>query len=76
MMADALVAVLNNGTEIISTRLQSIITRLKKLLLYNNQEADTQLFLHVNDASSHGYNKVTIITVDTDVIVIALVLLL
>lgn len=38
----------------------------------NHEEADTRLLLHVLDASLKGFNKISIVTVDTDVVVIAL----
>ena len=38
----------------------------------NHEEADTRLFVHVNDAVSNGYRKVMIIANDADVVVIAL----
>lgn len=37
----------------------------------NHEEADTRLFVHLADAVSHGYDKVTIRTSDTDVLVLA-----
>ena len=36
-----------------------------------HEEADTRILLHLEDALKHGYNKVSIRTVDTDVIVLA-----
>ena len=38
----------------------------------NHEEADTRVFLHVNDMSLQGHTKITIRTVDTDVLVIAI----
>ena len=37
----------------------------------NHEEADTRVFLHVNDMSLQGHTKITVRTVDTDVLVIA-----
>ena len=37
----------------------------------NHEEADTRVFLHVNDMSLQGHSKITIRTVDTDVLVLA-----
>ncbi len=37
----------------------------------SHEEADTRILLHVQDAVRHGYSKVLIHTVDTDVIVLA-----
>ena len=36
------------------------------------EEADTRIFLHVSDAANHGYAKVMIRTVDSDVLVLAI----
>ena len=38
----------------------------------NHEEADTRLLLHAYDAFLNGFKKILIITVDTDVVVIAL----
>lgn len=38
----------------------------------NHEEADTRMFLHAKDASNSGLRKVSIRTVDTDVVIIAL----
>ena len=37
-----------------------------------HEEADTRLLLHVVDCAKHGYRRVMLRTVDTDVIVIAI----
>ena len=37
----------------------------------NHEEADTWMLLHVAHASAHGHQKVSIRTLDTDVIVLA-----
>ena len=39
----------------------------------NHEEADTRIFVHVRDAVEHGAQNVLIRTVDTDVVVIAVV---
>ena len=36
-----------------------------------HEEADTRILLHLEDALKHGYNKVSIRTVETDVVVLA-----
>ena len=76
MMADALVTSPNNDKVIVSTRLETVISNklinTSALQPCNQEEADTRIFLHVKNISSQGYSKVTVITVDTDVIVIAL----
>ena len=42
-----------------------------KPCIRNHEEADTQMLLHVAHATKHGHQKVSIWTVDTDVIVLA-----
>ena len=39
-----------------------------------HEEADTRILLHLEDAVKQGYNKVSIRTVDTDVVVLAVAL--
>ena len=39
----------------------------------NHEEADTRIFLHVLDCIRNGFKEIKIITVNTDVVVIALV---
>ena len=38
----------------------------------NHEEADTRIFVHIKDGCSRGIKKIMIITVDIDVVVIAL----
>ena len=45
---------------------------LARLAPCSHEEADTRLLLHVADALQKGYKKVTIRTVDTDVMVLAI----
>lgn len=42
-----------------------------KLAPCNHEEADTRMLLHTADAVSKGFDKITIHTVDTDVVVLA-----
>ena len=37
-----------------------------------HEEADTRMFLHVSDAVNHGYGRVMVRTVDSDVLVLAI----
>ncbi len=39
----------------------------------DHEEADTRMFVHVADAINNGYNKILIRSVDTDVVVLAVV---
>ena len=43
-----------------------------RLEMCNHEEADSRMFVHVYDASINGYEKIKVLTVDTDVIVIAI----
>ena len=38
----------------------------------NHEEADSRMFAHVYDAYINGYEKIKVVTVDIDVIVIAI----
>ena len=38
----------------------------------NHEEADTRIFLHAKHATASGHRLITIRTVDTDVVVIAI----
>ena len=38
----------------------------------NHEESDTRMFIHAAHAARHGYTKVALQTVDTDVLVIAI----
>ena len=70
-------------TASIETEKQVIITHHKDILCTQprnttglapctQEEADTRIFLHVLDAANHGYGKVMIRTVDSDVLVLAI----
>ena len=39
---------------------------------YSHEEADTCLLLHMADAVQKGFRKVCVLTVDTDVVVLAI----
>lgn len=50
-----------------------VVTNFKNIIMpCNQEEADMRLLLHVSDACKKGFEKVTIITVDTDIAVISL----
>lgn len=40
----------------------------------NHEEADSQMMLHINHALQHGLNRILVKTVDTDVVVLAVVI--
>ena len=48
---------------------------LTGLVPCSHEEADIRLFLHVSDAVKKGYRKLLLRTVDTDVVVVAMVAL-
>jgi len=52
---------------VITTHKQSV-ARLEPC---SHEAADTRIFVHVNDAVKNGFMKITIRTVDTDVVVLA-----
>ena len=49
-----------------------IISTTNLLAPCNHEEADTRIFLHAKHMNDHGHSSVTIRTVDTDVVVIAI----
>ena len=68
---------INSPAIIVATNENGIVTNsslsnFTNLQPCNQEEADTRLLLHTFDGASKGYKKVLIVTVDTDVVVIAL----
>ena len=61
---------------IVATSLVHVLTNsladISRIDPCNHEEADTRLILHVLDGSNNGYKKISIVTVDTDVVVISL----
>jgi len=77
MLAQSITSINDPTTTIIATSLTQAVTNQcnidnTDLEPCNHEEADTCLLLHVLDASLKGFNKISIVTVDTDVVVIAL----
>ena len=69
---------LNSGSkEVYTTHLNDVLTAheyddsINEIKPCNHEEADTRMFLHVAHAAKHGHQKVSIRTVDTDVVVLA-----
>ena len=64
-----------SGKQLISTYEQHVICKLPQEIVplspCTKEEADTRILLHACDAAKHGYDKIMIRTVDTDVAVIA-----
>ncbi len=69
------ISALDTGKQIITThRAEVICTRSRDtsgLAPCSHEEADTRIFLHLEDAVKEGYTKVSVRTVDTDVLVLA-----
>ena len=76
MIADVVIQIPETLPTIVATIGSKIVSNssLEKLNIEpcNHEEADTRLLLHVLDGANSGIKKVSIITVDTDVVVIAL----
>ena len=76
MITEALIQIPETMATIVATIGSKIVSNssLEKLNieLCNHEEADTRLLLHVLHEANLGIKKVSIITVDTDVVVFAL----
>ena len=76
MISEAVIEIPEILATIVATIGSKIVSNssLEKLNieLCNQEEADTRLLLHVLDGANSGIKKVSIITVDTDVVVFAL----
>ena len=57
-----------SGKHVLSCINREDITRLDPC---THEEADSRLFLHILDASSHGYRRIMITSNDKDVVVLA-----
>ena len=70
------VAEIDTNKQIITTQGTGVLCsnrqNLSTLAPCTHEEADTRIFLHVKDAVQQGFNKVSIRTVDTDVVVLAI----
>uniref|UniRef100_A0A7M5X4A4 Uncharacterized protein n=1 Tax=Clytia hemisphaerica TaxID=252671 RepID=A0A7M5X4A4_9CNID len=62
------IIVSTKGNGVTSNLLQTV----DRISPSNHEEADTHIFKHIFDGRQHGYKNFLIVTVDTDVIVIAL----
>ena len=77
LIADQLVDTCKNiKTTVMSTKLENVISNhrieTQYLMPCFKEEADDRMFTHVKELSRLGYRKITIVTVDTDVVVIGL----
>ena len=66
MSEKTLISTIHDG--VVSNRFNPEMNHLQPC---NKEEADDRMFLHVQNASVSGHRKISIITVDTDVVVIA-----
>ena len=77
MIADSLVeSYKDDECTVAVTRDESVVCNkiidLENLSPCYKEEADDRIYLHANELSNLGFKKVTIVTVDTDVVVIGL----
>ena len=74
MLAERLTTMESNFD--IVTNLENVLSNnvnnLDELFPCNHEEADTRIFLHAKNASDNGIRKLSIVTVDTDVVAVAL----
>ena len=70
------VIAINTDKQIITTKdthvLSNIDQNMSNISPCSHEEADTRIFLHLEDAVRKGYNSAVIRTVDTDVVVLAI----
>ena len=75
MLAESLTTMESNF-DIVVTNLENVLSNnvnnLDELFPCNHEKADTRIFLHAKNASNNGIRKLSIVTVDTDVVVVAL----
>ena len=75
MIADTIPSIQSN-TLLIATKNEHVVSNKdinsSRLEMCNHEEADSRMFIHVYDGSINGYEKIKVVTVDTDVIVIAI----
>ena len=77
MLAINITKIPKNIVEIMATHLEDVLSNnldgdLFTLQPCNHKEADTRLLLHALDTSKSGFKRFLIVTVDTDVVVLAL----
>ena len=76
MISNSVTGIVETSTNIVATVLERVLTNFTMdtsgLEPCNHEEAETRLLLHVYRGSLQGMKKVSIVTVDTDVVIIAL----
>ena len=60
------------GRAVYCTSGEAVISSCTELEPCSHEEADTRMLCHVLHATEHGHKKITIRTVDTDVVVLAI----
>ena len=77
-LAEKISKLSSGSKEIYTTHLDDVLTAHEpddctdEIKSCNHEEADTQMLLHVAHATKHGHQKVSIRTVNTDVVVLAI----
>ena len=76
LLAQDLASIIMPGKQIVCTIGQDVVTNdesvyVETIMPCNNEEADTQVLLHIKNQSEAGHDVLTIKTVDTDVAIIA-----
>ena len=71
---------LGNGKQVISTKGKSVVCSqhrddITDLSPCEQEEADTRIVLHAQDAAKRGYNRVMVRTVDMDVVVLCVLMM-
>lgn len=74
MLADHMVTIKN--LNVVSTKMNDVVSNTEQDLTEmhpcNHEEADTRVIVHVQHGCNNGNQKIMIVTVDTDVVIIAL----
>ena len=75
LVSNSLISQCNQGT-IVCTKESDVVANVPVLTEHvhpcNQEEADTRLFIHANNAAQNGLRRISIAANDTDVVVIAL----
>ena len=79
MLSEEIICLVAEGKQIVCTKNEDVLTNdsgiaISNLMPCNHEEADTRMLLHTNILAQCGHSKGKIITVDTDVIILAITL--
>ena len=76
MISQAVIMLSQSTATVIAAIRDGVVTNAaidtSNLEICNHEEADTGVLLHVLDNSNSGIKKISIVTVDTDVVIIAI----